>query len=222
MKQFFTATLLVFLSLGATSQTVCNSIATTYDLTVFGTTVISPTTSSPYTMGYVCGGAVLIDSSYCCTRICHVDTGGTLIAGPLSYGSVYLHSGATFDGQGTAQNWFVYAAPGATVVNYSGNVVQCTSVTFPSAMCFMSVPETAQAGVSVLQTPVSLQFRFTKPLSGASVELFDAAGSLVLTSACTASESTELNVSDLPVGIYMYRVTAEDETVSTGKIAITH
>ena len=139
----------------------------------------------------------------CCTRICHVDTLGTLVVGPMSYGTAYVRSGATFDGQNTAQNWFVYTESGATVLNYSGNVVQCTNVTFPAAMCFMSVPEQYQSTVSAVQNANLLSFSFSSVLTKARVELYDPTGKIVMTSTQAQCNRQDLDVSTLPSGVHM-------------------
>jgi hypothetical protein len=220
MKQLSTLAVFfcILFSFNANSQ--CTSGASSYDLVVFNNTTFPPSASQPYTQAYVCWGGVLTDSAQCCTRICHVDSGGTFIAGPVAYGGLYLKNGATFDGQNTSMTWVIFAEPGAIILNYSGNVQQCPTVTFPAALCFMSTPEAYMPAVGVSQNGNQLSFLYADVLAKATVELYDATGKLVQTSTQAQSDRQDVDVSALPAGIYMYRVMDGETLIGTDKVLI--
>lgn len=204
------------------SQSGCASLATTYDMVFSNNTVLPPSPSGQYMFGYICTGTTVTDSMNCCTRFMHVVSGGTLIAGPLSYGTAYLKAGATFDGQNTAQNWFVYAEAGANVLNYSGNVITCTAVTFPAGNCFMSVGNTeTEKSVTVIQQPNQLQFSFSNPLSPGRIEIYDISGKQLLNQTAENTTMISVNTESFCSGMYFYRVYQNGEFLSSGKISLT-
>lgn len=223
MKHFYPlAILFAFFSNGAGAQTVCNSNASSYDLVVFSQTVIPPNASMSYTSGFVCGGATLYDSAYCCTRMCHVDTLATLITGPNSYGMAYIKSGGTFNGQGSSMNWQVIAEPGSIILNHTGIVQNCTSVTFPAAMCFMSVEEQFGKQTSVVQNGSALMFRFSSEVSSPRIELRDVNGKLVKSENCFSGTLCTVNVAELSEGIYFWTVYEGSSPISSGKTPVLH
>lgn len=223
MKQFYLfAIFFAFLSHGAAAQTLCNSNASSYDLVVFSQTVIPPNASMSYTSAYVCGGATLYDSAYCCTRMCHVDSLATLITGPNSYGMAYIKSGGTFNGQGSSVNWQVVAEPGSIVLNHTGILQNCVSVTFPTAMCFMTVEEQFGKQTSVAQNGSALMFRFSSDVTAPRIELRDVNGKLVKTENCSSGTLCTVNVGDLADGIYFWTVYEGSEQISSGKTPVLH
>ncbi|MDQ3111565.1 MAG: T9SS type A sorting domain-containing protein [Bacteroidota bacterium] len=219
MKKIFT---LILLSTGiitdASSQ--CNSTGT-YDLVVFNQTTFSPSPTSQYISAFVCGGATLIDSMSCCTRLVHVQPGATFVAGPQAYGAIYLKSGATFNGQNTSMSWTVFAEAGATIINYSGMVNSCNAVTFSSANCFMSAPGIQQpAAVTVFKEPHQLIFNFPVIAADIRVELYDMNGRLVINEAGGNTNQHITNIDALPAGMYFCRVLSEGAQLYAEKVVI--
>ena len=205
----------------AKSQTGCTSIAVTYDQVFSNYTVFPPTPSGLYTLGYICNGVTVIDSMSCCTRMIHVETGAVFIAGPFSYGTAYVKSGGTFNGQNTAQNWFVYAEAGANVLNYTGTVVSCTAVSFPTANCFMNVHSTEpEEQVKLIQLPGQIQFSVPSANGNTRIELYDISGKQLINQSAENTSVISMSTESLSGGMYFYRVYQNEELLSTGKIAL--
>lgn len=223
MKHFYLLAIFFALSnCDVVAQTVCNSNAVSYDLVVYSQTVIPPNASMSYTSAYVCGGATLYDSAYCCTRMCHVDSLATLITGPNSYGMAYIKAGGTFNGQGSSMNWQVYAEPGSTVVNHTGIVQNCPSVTFPTAICFMSVEEQFGKQTSAVQNGSMLMFRFSSEVAAPRIEMRDVNGKLVKSEIFSSGTVCTINIGELPEGIYFWTVYEGASQISSGKIPVLH
>lgn len=219
MKKAATLLLLSFFLLHNETKSQCTSNQT-YDLVVSGQTVLPPSPTSLYFNGYVCTGATLIDSMSCCTRFVHVEQGGTFIAGPMAYGTIYLKSGATFNGQNTSMTWMIYAETGSTVLNYSGSIISCVGVQFNSANCSVSVNEKEKAVVSVLHQQEELIFSFTELQQAVSIDIYDINGKLVVHEEAGTLLQYRLNLSALNNGLYFYRLYNGDALVKTDKISV--
>jgi hypothetical protein len=221
MKHFYLlAIFFALMTKSVAAQTMCNSNAVSYDLVVFSQTVIPPNASISYINSYVCGGATLYDSAYCCTRMCHVDSLATLITGPNSYGIAYVKAGGTFNGQGNSQNWQVIAESGSNILNHTGNIQNCTSVTFPAALCFMTIEEQFGKQTSVALNGSALMFRFSSEVSDPRIELRDVNGKLVKSENSPTGTFCTVNVVDLAEGIYFWTVYEGSSQISSGKIPV--
>lgn len=161
-----------------------------------------------------------MDSAMCCTRVCNVDSGATLIAGPNSYGAAYVKSGGTFNGQNVSTNWQVFAETGAIVINNPGGNISCPVITFTGGSCALGfvTPNTTTASVS--QSANQLNFVFTDVLKSGRIELYDVSGKQVNSSAVTQSSAHTIDVSELPAGMYMYRVMDGETLIGTSKVMI--
>ncbi len=220
MKKIYTLGLIGLLAFLQHGNAQCSSTPN-YDLIVSGSVVLPPSPTSQYISAYVCTTGTLIDSMSCCTRMIHVEPGGTLIVGPLAYGAVYLKSGATFDGQNTSMSWMVFAEAGAIILNYPGTVTQCVAVTFPSANCVTSTGDApASSPVSVIQGDGQLQFDFPATVSNLRVELYDMSGRMVSSETATNASRHTVNLAALPAGIYFCRVYDNDAAIYSDKIFV--
>ncbi len=214
---------LITLSSGLFAQ--CASFGGPYDLTVSNLTVLSPA-ASMYNSGIVCPGGHLIDSTVCCTRFIHIDSGAVYEAGPLAYGFVYLKNHGTFDGHGSTMPFTLFYETGATILNFAGGMTVCPTVTFPNpSPC--TIPLGVIGGkrvedISIYPNPVSeiiyidLNFSPTKTL----FSVYEVTGKIVMESNLSKSVSNEVSVSSLPTGIYSYRISENEENVSVGKFVV--
>jgi hypothetical protein len=221
MKNIFTLSILLVLAFSANVKSQCSSTQN-YDLIVSGSVVLPPSPTSQYISAYVCTTGTLVDSMSCCTRMIHVEPGGTLIVGPLAYGAVYLKSGATFDAQNSSMSWMVFAEAGAIILNYSGTVNQCVAVTFPSANCITSVGNApASSPVSVIQRDGQLQFDFSATVGNLRVELYDMSGRLVSSENATNANRHTISLAGLSGGVYFCRVYGNEAVLYAEKVVVT-
>lgn len=219
MRKLYTLFAITLLCLSNEVQSQCSSPASNYDLIVVATTTFAPTASMPYTQGYVCNGGILTDSATCCTRFVVVDSGGTMIVGPISYGAAYVLSGGTFNGQGASNNWMVYYESGANVINHTGNSVSCPQITYTASSCTMGLTEVESSKPVVALNGTLLNFRFSS-CTTAQIELYDANGKLVRSENVSNSAICSMNVADLANGIYMYRVMQNGEMIFSDKVIL--
>lgn len=161
-----------------------------------------------------------MDSAMCCTRVCNVDSGATLIAGPNSYGAAYVKSGGTFNGQNVSINWQVFAEAGANVINNSGGNIPCPVITFTGGSCTMGFVTPNTTSPSVSQTATQINFTFSDVLKSGRIELYDASGKLVSSSTVIQSTSQTIDVSELPEGMYLYRVLEGEALIGTNKVML--
>lgn len=219
MKQLSTLILLAVLCAGGAASAQCTSQAVTYDLTVAGNVTIAAQSSSNYMQGYVCNGGVLLDSAYCCTRFVNVDSGGTMMVGPASYGQAFVKSGGTFNGQGSSANWAVFYESGATVINHTGNSQVCPQITFAAGSCITGFHTVESSKPNVALIGTQLNFTFSTSVN-AQIELYDASGKAVRAETISNSSTFAMNVADLANGIYMYRVMQNGEVISSDKLVL--
>lgn len=218
MKKIFTLFVSLFLSVSA-YYAQCTSGATAYDLTVTGNIVLPPSGPS-FTTGIVCTGGRLMDSASCCTRMVHVESGGTYEAGPMAYGFVYIKNGGTFDAHGNTMFFGVSYEAGAIILNYTGPMTLCTAVTFPPGACTPTAITENSPSVytSVYPNPCTdvlhLENNFSKD---ASIKIYDITGKMVMESTAITNDIT---VSSLSGGMYTFAITMEGQKVSYGKFAI--
>ncbi len=219
MKKIFTLILLACLCFGGNAIAQCTSPVSSYDLIV-ASTIVRSGSNAGYIQGYVCNGGVLIDSATCCTRFVVVDSGGSLIVGPISYGGAYVLNGATFNGQNMSNNWQVFAEPNATVINHSGTTTACAQIAYTASNCIMSVPQNASSVSSVALSGTNLNFAFTSVVSDVTIELFDVTGNVVRSEKVNQSAVHSMNLNGLAGGVYMYRVMQGTEVISTDKVVL--
>lgn len=221
MKQFSTLLLIGSLCLGgnAIAQS-CTSPASSYDLIVVANTTIPPNASPNYMQGYVCNGGVLLDSALCCTRFVNVDSGGTMIVGPNSYGMAYVMNGGTFNGQGASSNWQVYAEPNATVINHTGMNQACPSITFTASSCTMGFAKNESIIPTVALNGNSLNFGFNAVMNNVTIELIDVNGKVVKSEMIYQSSIHTMDVTGLAAGVYMWRVMLGAEVISSDKFVL--
>lgn len=219
MKQTFTLLLTALLCFGGDAIAQCSSPASSYDLIV-ASTIVRSGTSAGYMQGYVCNGGVLIDSATCCTRFVVVDSGGSLLVGPMSYGAAYVLNGATFNGQNASNNWQVFAEPNATVINHTGNNIACPQITYTASNCIMSVEQNTSPKPTVALNGHVLNFGFTSVVNDVQIELLDVSGKVVRSEMVNQSSVHSMDVSGIASGVYMYRVMQGAEVVSTDKLVI--
>jgi methionine-rich copper-binding protein CopC len=193
----------------------CVSSATSYQLIVSNNTTINA--NAPIDT-YICSGATLIDSASCCTRSVHIEPNATYVVGPMAYGSIYIKNGGTFNGMNTQMFWVVYAETGAIILNYSGAVVNCTAVTFPSANCFMSVGSTAATPKAVAaHSQNDLHVTFSENIVSGKIEVMDMSGRVVKSQDVNQATESTIAVHDLAAGVYYYRILIGEETVLEAK-----
>lgn len=221
MKKTVTLFVLAVLAFCAEVQAQCSSSSSNYDLQVIAATTFGPNPTSLYMNGYVCSGGTLTDSMTCCTRLVHVDSGGTLNVGPLSYGMAYLKSGALFNGGGSSQNWMLYAEPGATIIGHTGTTVQCTTVTFVPAGCALGIaPQVHAAPVTMLVTPLQLKLQFAVPAEALTAELVDMNGRVIRSQPVIQTSSATIDLSGFAQGIYFCRVMKGNELLFGERFAV--
>jgi hypothetical protein len=222
MKKIFTCFLSALVAVSAVAQ--CTSSASSYDLVVTGNVVLPPT-GPQFTFGYVCSGGNLFDSTTCCTRFIHVEAGGTYEAGPAAYGMVYLKSGATFDAHGNSNFFLVDYEAGAIILNYTGPMTLCSTVTFPSANCASAIEEEQSINATqAFPNPVSgkLTIRLAEKINGVGeVIIINALGEKVLSTQIDNFSSTvPVDVSALKPALYFYSVVQLGSVISSGKIMV--
>lgn len=219
--------LICFLLLGESTSIVaqCTSFPSTYDIIVADSVVIPPSGPS-FTWSYICGGGVLMDSAMCCTRLIHVEAGGTYEAGPSAYGFVYLKSGATFDAHGNNSFANVAYEAGATILNYTGAMSLCSSVTFPNAGCSIptSIAEnpmnyTVQIYPNPFTNSAILQFNNPKKESCILI-LYDLHGRIVRTISNITTDKVEIERQNLPSGFYFVQLSTNKQTIANGKLTM--
>jgi hypothetical protein len=190
-----------------------------YDLIVSTQVVIPASSSMSYTGAYVCPTGQLIDSMPCCTRFVHVDSGGVYKVGPSAYGTLYLKNLAVFDGQNTSMTWQIFAEPGAVILNYSGTVISCVTVTFPAANCLTMIPESTTATPNFLQSDQRLEISFASAQT-CGISVYDLSGKEVIASSMENAFTQALDISNLAPGIYVCRITGADGMILSRKIVI--
>lgn len=220
MKKLYTlfSAAMLCLFTGAYSQN-CTSSANNYDLVVVANTTIPPNASPNYMQGYVCNGGVLLDSALCCTRFVNVDSGGTMIVGPNSYGIAYVLNGGTFNGQGSSNNWTVVAEPNATVINHTGNLQPCSTITYNPSSCTMGTPDPSNMKPAVSLNGTLLNFGFHSVVN-VTIELVDVTGKAVRSEQVNRASVHSMNVEGLASGVYMYRVMQNGEVISSDKLIL--
>ena len=197
---------LVFIAIGfcasQSSVAQCTSSATTYDLTVNSNVVLHPGGTS-YLMGAICPGGVLLDSLACCTRMIHISAGATYEAGPMAYGIVYLKSGGTFNANGNNNFFNLYYEIGGTILNYSGPMTLCTTVSFPAPNCSTSInEETSSSGLSLYPNPSDGVFTIEKGTGNLTgIKITDVIGNIVYQSEIVNHRST-IDLCGIAKGIY--------------------
>ena len=219
MKQTFTLVLMALLCFGGNSFAQCTSPGSNYDLIVVSTVNI-PVSQTAYMQGYVCNGGVLTDSAQCCTRFLNVDSGGTVIVGPLSYGMAYVKSGGTFNGQGASNNWQVYHEAGATILNHTGMTLVCPLITFTSSNCIMGFAHSYSPKPNVSLIDHTLNFAFNSVVNDGTIEVFDVTGNVVRSEKVNQTSVHSMNLNGLAGGIYMYRVMQGTEVLSSDKVVL--
>jgi hypothetical protein len=217
MKKTLLLFTLCLLSVSA-AKAQCTSGATSYDLTVSGNIVLPPSGPS-FSMGIICAGGHLMDSSMCCTRFIHIEGGGVYEAGPAAYGFVFIKNGGVFDAHGNSSFFGVSYEAGATILNYTGPMTFCPVVTFPPGACTPTgIEEQGPLGLKTYPNPskdiLYLENNFSKD---AVITVYDIAGKKMME---LASFGNELNVSSLPSGMYMFMITLEGEKVAYSKFAV--
>jgi hypothetical protein len=220
MKQTFTLLILGVLCFGGNAIGQCSSSASNYDLIV-ASTIVRSGSSAGYTQGFVCNGGVLIDSATCCTRFVVVDSGGSMIVGPQSYGAVYVLNGGSFNGQNMSNNWQVFAEPNAAVTNHTGTTIACAQITYTASNCIMSIAQNATSVSSVTVTGADLNFTFASAVDDVTITLYDINGRMVRCENVVHSTTHSMRLEGLAGGAYMYRVTQGGEVISSDKIILT-
>ncbi len=218
MKKLITLIALALFSINGI-QAQCSSGASSYDLTVNSNVVLGPT-ATPYTMGIVCAGGHLMDSAMCCTRFVHIEAGGVYEAGPGAYAFVYIKSGGTFDAHGNTMFFGVSYEAGATILNYTGPMTLCPSVTFPSGLCIPTeISENGNhLGVKTYPNPANDVLHLENTFSrDAIISIYDITGKVVKE---VSLSETEINISALSQGMYTFSISLEGQKVSNGKFAI--
>lgn len=215
-----TLTLIGILSIfSAAGFAQCTSTPGPYDLEVTGTVVLAP--SGPnFTFAYVCAGGSLMDSTMCCTRMIHVAPGGVYEAGPSAYGFVYMKSGATFDAHGNNSFFGVAYEAGATILNYTGPMTLCSTVTFPSSGCIPSgIADMMKEEIKVYPNPCMNTIQIDRMgAKDAELYIYDINGKQVKLLTLNGV-SSNVDVSSLSPGMYSYRLTDEN-TSSSGRFSI--
>lgn len=214
-------TLISILSIfSATGFSQCTSTPGPYDLEVTGTVVLPP--SGPnFTFAYICAGGSLMDSTMCCTRMIHIAPGGVYEAGPSAYGFVYMKSGATFDAHGNNSFFGVAYEAGATILNYTGPMTLCPTVTFPSSSCISSgiAGNEMNEEISIYPNPCMNSIQIDRVgAKDAELYIYDINGKQVKVLTLTGG-SSKVDVSSLSSGMYSYRLTDESSS-SSGRFSI--
>lgn len=207
MKKIILLTGLLITATANCMMAQCTSPAGSYDLVVTGSTALSP--SGPQFMyGYVCAGGHLLDSTNCCTRWIHVDSGGVYEAGPNAYGILYLKSGATFEAHGNTNFFNVYYETGAVILNYTGPQTLCNPVTFPSANCAIGIDENQTATVHIYPNPNSGRFTISSSLVNGHLRVYNTLGQIAHQQILT-SANQQINLSN--PGIYFLEITSGEK-----------
>ena len=225
MKKIMVLTSLLAAALAGSVAAQCTSPASTYDLIVTGNVALPPN-GTQFMSAHVCTGGTLIDSTYCCTRLIHVEGGGTYEAGPLAYGMVYLKSGATFNAHGNNGFFVVDYEAGAVILNYAGPQNLCNVVTFPPANCLTGIYENnalkavkvysdAYAGLLVIDAPAGFE--------NATLTIYDITGKQALQPLLLKQLfQNTVDISALHPGMYNYYLTGNSGFAAQGKFVITH
>lgn len=212
----------ILLSIGILYSITVNGQCTgqsTYDLTVSGTTVLHPTSSS-FTSAIVCPGGVLIDSANCCTRWVHVLAGGTYTIGGSAYGMAYVKSGGTFDAHNSTLFFGVYYETGATILNYTGPITLCPSLTFTASSCTTGINEPSNNIISVSYNQVNKLLNIEGTINNSTINIFDCNGKRIIEHVLLSSNANQFDVSMLNSGVYLYTIIDDKGYGSNGKFAI--
>ncbi|MBA3972409.1 MAG: T9SS type A sorting domain-containing protein [Bacteroidetes bacterium] len=199
----------------------CTSSITFYDLTVSGNTVLGPS-GTQFLSALICSGGRLMDSTSCCTRYVHIETGGTYEAGPNAYGYIYIKTGGTFDAHGNNSFFGVSYEAGATILNYTGPMSLCAAVVFPAGSCAStSISDVGdQTNINAYPNPCNDVLYLNKvPAGNPIISVYDIAGRKVMETLITGNT---IDVSPILSGIYSYRISLDGQTVSIGKLAVAH
>lgn len=219
MKQIFTLLLFALPCFSNHISAQCNAPTSSYDLIV-ASTIVRSGGNAGYMQGYICNGGVLIDSASCCTRFVLVDSGGSMIVGPLSYGMAYVLNGGSFNGQNASGNWQVIAEPNATVINHTGNTVACAQITYAASNCIMSVPQNASAQPNVALVETNLVFAFSTAVNDVTIEVSDVTGKVVRSEQVNQTSVHSISLAGLAGGVYAYRVMQRGEMIASDKIIL--
>lgn len=220
MKKIVTLLSILILS-GSAAFAQCTSSATTYDLTVSGNTVLGPS-GTQFTFALICSGGRLMDSTTCCTRLVHVETGGVYEAGPNAYAFVYVKNGGTFDAHGNNSFFGVSYETGAIILNYTGPMTLCTAVTFPPGSCTSTGidDDAGQANIIAYPNPCNDVLYINDLVSKEGIiTVYDVTGKKVFEGPI---KDNKINVSHILSGMYSYSIIAEGEHLFHGKFAIVH
>lgn len=218
MKKLLTLFSVLILTCSATYGQ-CTSGATSYDLTVSGNVVIGPSGPS-FTFAIICAGGSLMDSAACCTRMVHIEGGGIYEAGPAAYGFVYIKSGGTFDAHGNNSFFGVNYEAGATILNYTGPMTLCPSVSFPPGSCTPTgiSEQVDNMSLKVYPNPCNQYLSFENSfLKDAVITIYDITGKKMME---LSSVENKINVSSLTPGMYTFSISGEGEKVVYRKFAI--
>ncbi|MFN0032888.1 MAG: T9SS type A sorting domain-containing protein [Flavobacteriales bacterium] len=218
----FTLVLLLMVVTAGTGIAQCTSPVMSYDLVVSDNVALGPN-GTQFTSAHVCSGGILIDSTMCCTRVIHVDEGGTYQAGPFAYGSLYLKSGATYD---ALDNTGVYVAyeEGATILNYSGTPMLCDDISFPEANCTTQVANNeTQPALNVYPNPCTstLVIEMPEGYQLQTITLYDHTGKLIMQSTPAQGLSKiTMDVSTITPGLYMYSMIDNTGHMMQGRLMV--
>ena len=219
MKKNITLIVICLLFVLASGKAQCTG-QTTYDLTVSGTTIQHPATNS-FLSAVVCSGGVLIDSSTCCTRFVHVLSGGTYQMGGSAYAFVMLQNGATFIGSPTANVFGLSYETGANIINYSGPMTICPSITFsPSSCSSVLVENNSEPVITAFYESLQQSLLVSGINSRASLQIFDITGKLMMKETVNENQENRFDLSMLNSGVYTYLIQFDSKESTHGKFII--
>lgn len=223
MKKIVAVSCFLALIIAGSVAAQCTSSPSIYNLIVTGNVSLAAN-GSQFLFGYVCTGGTLVDSTSCCTRYIHVESGGTYEAGPAAYGMVYLKSGATFDAHGNNNFFAVAYEAGAIILNYAGPQNLCTAIAFPTANCVTGINDNnTEAIINVYPNPSTGLITIDVPAGFENewITICDITGKQILKPFQMKHRfQNTLDLSSLMSGIYYYSISGKKGFITQGKLMV--
>lgn len=219
MRKLQIVFMLIFLSDLTDANGQCTGM-NFYDLTVTGNTILPPAATA-YISAVVCDGGVLIDSASCCTRVTHILNGGIYEIGGLAYGSVFVQSGGTFNANNTSMFFGVTYEAGANILNYSGPLTLCSSISFLPSACVTGLNSISSGKfISVFYDHQGQFLKLNGIQNNSFIQVFDMTGRLILEPKLLDRDGSNEIYASLFPGLYSYRITDKRGHDVQGKFAV--
>jgi len=214
--------ILILVTLNYTkSPAQCNGL-TSYDLTVSSVTVQHPSSPS-FTSAVVCPGAILIDSTNCCTRYIHIMPGGTYEIGGTAYAFVLVKNGGTFNANNSTMVFGLSYEAGATILNYSGPSTLCPAITFVPSSCTTEMEENDKNNFgNVFYNTINQSLEVKDIKENSELFVYDVLGKKMFEQHFSQNTNNAQSLNSFTPGVYIYHLISIKGKILTGKFIKTN